>query len=95
MDILEKSDNLCYTIDVKKRRMNMERVLKERYVSAIENMADAKRKGDMETFYFYSGVVSGMRTGVFLSTNMPLEEYKELIKMEDKADEYIRRGYKV
>lgn len=73
----------------------MEKVLKERYVSAIENMADAKRKGDMETFYFYSGVVSGIRTGVFLSTDMSLDEYKELVKMEDKVDEYIRKGYRI
>lgn len=63
----------------------MEKVLKERYISAIENMADAKRKGDNELFYFYSGVVSGIRTGVFLSTNISLDEYKELIKMEDEA----------
>lgn len=73
----------------------MEKTLKERYISAIENMADAKRKGDMETFYFYSGVVSGIRTGVFLSTDVSLEEYKELIKMEDNVEEYIRRGYRI
>lgn len=63
--------------------MNMEKVLKERYISAIENMADAKRKGEMDSFYFYSGVVSGIRTGVFLSTDMSLDEYNELIKMEE------------
>lgn len=73
--------------------MNMNKELKERYMSTIENMADAKRKHDMATFYFYSGVVSGIRTGAFLSTDMTIDEYKELIKMEDKADEYIRKGY--
>lgn len=73
----------------------MKKVLKERYISAIENMADAKRKGDKESFYFYSGVVSGIRTGVFLSTDISLDEYKELIKMENEADEYIRKGYRV
>ena len=70
----------------------MKKVLKERYISAIENMADAKRKCDKELFYFYSGVVSGIRTGVFLSTDISLDEYKELIKMENEADEYIRKG---
>lgn len=73
----------------------MEKVLKERYASAIENMADAKRKGNMETFYFYSGVVSGIRTGALLSSDMTIDEYKELIKMEDKADEFLRKGYRV
>ena len=71
----------------------MNKELKERYMSAIENMADAKRKNNMAAFYFYSGVVSGIRTGVFLSTDMTTDEYKELVKMEDKADEYIRKGY--
>lgn len=73
----------------------MKKVLKERYISAIENMVDAKRKGGKELFYFYSGVVSGIRTGVFLSTDISLDEYKELIKMENEADEYIRKGYRV
>lgn len=67
----------------------MKKVLKERYVSAIENMADAKRKNDKELFYFYSGVVSGIRTGLFLGSDMDLVEYKELVELEEKG--MIRR----
>lgn len=69
----------------------MKKVLKERYISAIENMADAKRNCDNELFYFYSGVVSGIRTGVFLSTDISLDEYKELIKMENEAMNILER----
>lgn len=69
----------------------MKKSIKKRYISAIENMADAKYEGDMSTFYFYSGVVSGIRTSVFLSSDMSLDDYHDLVKMEEEYAEKRRR----
>ena len=63
----------------------MKKEVKKRYIATIEKMVEAKRKGDMTSFCYYSGVVSGIRTGVFLSTDMPLDEYKWMTNIEDEA----------
>lgn len=68
--------------------MNMEKFSSviRRYEAEVSNLMSAKRE---ENKFFLAGVISGIRTGVFLSTDMSVEEYKELIELEDTG--MIRR----
>lgn len=63
----------------------MNKEVEERYVSAIEDMVQAKKEENMNNFYYYAGVVNGIRSAMLAATDMSLEEYMCLVDMERKV----------
>lgn len=58
----------------------------KRYENEVSNLMAAKTEEDK---LFSTGVICGIRTGVFLSTDMSVKEYMELIELGDTG--MIRR----
>lgn len=64
----------------------MKRAILKRYEAEVCKLKKAK---SIEDISFLSGVISGIRTGLFLGTDMSLDEYEELEELEEKG--MIRR----
>lgn len=64
----------------------MKKAILKRYEAEVIELRRAKASTDI---LFISGVVSGIRTGLFIGTDMSLDDYNELIELEEKGS--IRR----
>lgn len=88
LDILEKTDNLCYTIDIKKKEVET-MVSKEMFLNQINedllNCRNAQKHGRYETAAFYRGCAQGMATAMYWASTITVNEY-------DKLNERIRRS---
>lgn len=64
----------------------MKKAILKRYEDEVFKLRKANSIGHIS---FLTGVVSGIRTGLFLGTDMSLDEYKELEELEETG--MIRR----
>lgn len=61
--------------------MKANKVVIRRYEENIVNLNNSSEVDRL----FFEGVVSGIRTGLFLGTDMSLDEFKELIELQEKG----------
>lgn len=64
----------------------MKKTILKRYEDEVLKLTNSKTNVDIS---FLSGVISGIRTGLFIGTDMSLDEYNELIELEENGS--IRR----
>lgn len=64
----------------------MKRVVLKRYEEAVCRLKKAKSTEDIA---FLTGFTAGIRSGLFLGTDMSLDEFKELVELEESG--MIRR----